>query len=207
MPGCQLHSTLIGSNYTDVTAHCQVDLRLNSDCILPQGTRVCILFANRDDSVCLLFIIIILIFIVGPPGLSQLERERLERLGIPPTGPGAPPPGPGGPSQAHPHPSSVAALEAERLALATDPMVRLQMAGERPFQMTINYLKFFEVNGIKIFQGYHQSIMPTRTPILTLTLTLIFTFIPVNRRKRNRKPPQQQPDSHCQVPIKNFTGS
>ncbi|KAL0271680.1 UNVERIFIED_CONTAM: hypothetical protein PYX00_008695 [Menopon gallinae] len=69
----------------------------------------------------------------GPPGLSQLERERLERLGIPPSGPGAPPPGPGGPSQAHPHPSSVAALEAaERLALATDPMVRLQMAGISP---------------------------------------------------------------------------
>lgn len=69
--------------------------------------------------------------ISGPPGLSQLERERLERLGIPPSGPGAPPPGPGGPSQAHPHPSSVAALEAaERLALATDPMVRLQMAGK-----------------------------------------------------------------------------
>ncbi|KAK6631506.1 hypothetical protein RUM44_006033 [Polyplax serrata] len=68
----------------------------------------------------------------GPPGLSQLERERLERLGIPPTGPGAPPPGPGGPSQPHPHPSSVAALEAERLALATDPMVRLQMAGISP---------------------------------------------------------------------------
>lgn len=75
-------------------------------------------------------VLVILIFIcLGPPGLSQLERERLERLGIPPTGPGAPPPGPGGPSQPHPHPSSVAALEAERLALATDPMVRLQMAG------------------------------------------------------------------------------
>lgn len=69
----------------------------------------------------------------GPPGLSQLERERLERLGIPPSGPGAPNSGPGGPSQSHPHPSSVAALEvAERMALATDPMVRLQMAGISP---------------------------------------------------------------------------
>lgn len=63
------------------------------------------------------------------PALSQLERERLERLGIPPAGGG------GGPvsvpvsaaSQHHAH------LEAaERLALAADPMVRLQMAGISP---------------------------------------------------------------------------
>ncbi|KAL1464986.1 hypothetical protein WDU94_004584 [Cyamophila willieti] len=95
--------------------------------------------------------------------LTQLERERLERLGnlgIPPPsgassapqGPGsnergAPGPGPpsGGPQQggsgpstpgsggsAQPPPGSVSQLEAERLALATDPMVRLQMAGINP---------------------------------------------------------------------------
>lgn len=68
--------------------------------------------------------------------MSQLERERLDRLGIPSSGPGVPASGPGGPSQSHPHPSSVAALEAaERLnALATDPMVRLQMAGKTSFE-------------------------------------------------------------------------
>jgi hypothetical protein len=57
--------------------------------------------------------------------------------GIPtgPAGPHGPPPvGPPGP-HAHPHPGSVAAAQleaAERLALATDPMVRLQMAGISP---------------------------------------------------------------------------
>lgn len=57
--------------------------------------------------------------------------------GIPtgPTGPHGPPPvGPPG-SHPHPHPGSVAAAQleaAERLALATDPMVRLQMAGISP---------------------------------------------------------------------------
>uniref|UniRef100_A0A8D8ZNA4 Arginine-glutamic acid dipeptide repeats protein n=1 Tax=Cacopsylla melanoneura TaxID=428564 RepID=A0A8D8ZNA4_9HEMI len=95
--------------------------------------------------------------------LTQLERERLERLGnlgIPPPsaappapqGPGSNergPPGPGPPSSgpqqggsgpptpgsggsAPPPPGSVSQLEAERLALATDPMVRLQMAGINP---------------------------------------------------------------------------
>lgn len=54
--------------------------------------------------------------------LNQLERERLERLGIPPPpGPQGPP---GGPQGHHPHPHA-AQLEAERLALATDPMVCL----------------------------------------------------------------------------------
>lgn len=59
----------------------------------------------------------------GSAQLSQIERERLERLGIPPP-PGAPG-GPGGPPPGHPHhPSHAAQLEAaERLALATDPMV------------------------------------------------------------------------------------
>lgn len=57
--------------------------------------------------------------------------------GIPtgPSGPHGPPPvGPPGP-HSHPHPGSVAAAQleaAERLALATDPMVRLQMAGISP---------------------------------------------------------------------------
>lgn len=69
--------------------------------------------------------------------LGQLERERFERLGIPtgPAGPHGPPPvGPPGP-HGHPHPGSVAAAQleaAERLALSTDPMVRLQMAGISP---------------------------------------------------------------------------
>lgn len=69
----------------------------------------------------------------GGPAASQLERERLERLGIP-----APPPPnqqgpPGSQQQANPHHPSAAhaahaahaaQLEAaERLALATDPMV------------------------------------------------------------------------------------
>lgn len=54
--------------------------------------------------------------------LTPLERERLERLGIPPP-PG--PPGPPGTAPGHPHhPAHAAQLEAaERLALATDPMV------------------------------------------------------------------------------------
>lgn len=60
----------------------------------------------------------------GGAQLSQMERERLERLGIPPPpgGPGQP----GGPPPGHPHhPAHQAQLEAaERLALATDPMVR-----------------------------------------------------------------------------------
>lgn len=75
----------------------------------------------------------------GPGALSQLERERLERLGIPPAGaPGAPQAVPvsGAPPHHphHPHPGVAAAqLEAaERLALAADPMVRLQMAGINP---------------------------------------------------------------------------
>lgn len=61
----------------------------------------------------------------GSAPLSQMERERLERLGIPPPpgGPGAP----GGPPPGHPHhPAHQAQLEAaERLALATDPMVSI----------------------------------------------------------------------------------
>lgn len=68
----------------------------------------------------------------GQVALSQLERERLERLGIPPPAPGGPP---GGPHHPHHHPGSMAAAQldvAERLALATDPMVRLQMAGISP---------------------------------------------------------------------------
>lgn len=75
----------------------------------------------------------------GPGTLSQLERERLERLGIPPAGAAGPPPSvpvTGAPSHHphHPHPGVAAAqLEAaERLALAADPMVRLQMAGINP---------------------------------------------------------------------------
>lgn len=69
----------------------------------------------------------------APGALSQLERERLERLGIPPSGPGPTGPG-GGPHHGHhPHPVAAAQLEAaERLALAADPMVRLQMAGINP---------------------------------------------------------------------------
>lgn len=75
----------------------------------------------------------------GPAALSQLERERLERLGIPPaSAPGGPPSVPVSGAQSHhphhPHPGVAAAqLEAaERLALAADPMVRLQMAGINP---------------------------------------------------------------------------
>lgn len=75
----------------------------------------------------------------GPGALSQLERERLERLGIPPAGAGGPPQsvpvsGAGPHHPHHPHPGVAAAqLEAaERLALAADPMVRLQMAGINP---------------------------------------------------------------------------
>ncbi|KAI5748830.1 hypothetical protein M8J76_002315 [Diaphorina citri] len=87
--------------------------------------------------------------------LTQLERERLERLGIPapgsqpsaPQGPGSNDrggPGGGPPSSVPPSGGSgpstpgsgsappVSQLEAERLALATDPMVRLQMAGINP---------------------------------------------------------------------------
>ncbi|XP_026472131.1 arginine-glutamic acid dipeptide repeats protein isoform X3 [Ctenocephalides felis] len=77
----------------------------------------------------------------GQPSLSQLERERLDRLGIPHPGSAGPPgsigPNPGGPGGPpshhphHPHPSSVAAAQleaAERMALATDPM----MAGISP---------------------------------------------------------------------------
>lgn len=74
--------------------------------------------------------------------LSQLERERLERLGIPapgPTGGAGPssgaPQGGGGPpgsSSGAPPPGALEAAAAERLALATDPMVRLQMAGISP---------------------------------------------------------------------------
>lgn len=76
----------------------------------------------------------------GPPGLGQLERERLERLGIPQGGQSGPP-GSGGPNQGHPHPSSVTALEAaERLALATDPMVRLQMAGAWSFNSVFEHV-------------------------------------------------------------------
>ncbi|XP_021200226.3 arginine-glutamic acid dipeptide repeats protein [Helicoverpa armigera] len=73
----------------------------------------------------------------GPAALSQLERERLERLGIPPAG-GQQQSVPTTMSQQHhphhPHPGVAAAqLEAaERLALAADPMVRLQMAGINP---------------------------------------------------------------------------
>lgn len=74
----------------------------------------------------------------GPGALSQLERERLERLGIPPAAGGGPPSVPvsaaGSHHPHHPHPGVAAAqLEAaERLALAADPMVRLQMAGLNP---------------------------------------------------------------------------
>lgn len=75
----------------------------------------------------------------GPAALSQLERERLERLGIPPAQqPGQQqqiPTSSAGPHHPHhPHPGVAAAqLEAaERLALAADPMVRLQMAGISP---------------------------------------------------------------------------
>ncbi|XP_047503292.1 arginine-glutamic acid dipeptide repeats protein [Pieris napi] len=75
----------------------------------------------------------------GPGALSQLERERLERLGIPPGGGGGPPQnvpvsGANPHHPHHPHPGVAAAqLEAaERLALAADPMVRLQMAGINP---------------------------------------------------------------------------
>lgn len=63
----------------------------------------------------------------GSAQLSQLERERLERLGIPPPpGPQGPPGAPpGGPHVPH-HPAHAAQFEAaERLALATDPMVRV----------------------------------------------------------------------------------
>lgn len=66
----------------------------------------------------------------GQAALSQLERERLERLGIPPPqqGPGGGPPHP----HQHPHHPHHQLEAAERLALATDPMVRLQMAGISP---------------------------------------------------------------------------
>lgn len=62
----------------------------------------------------------------GTAQLQSIDRERLERLGIPP--PGAPG-GPGGPPPGHPHhPAHQAQLEAaERLALATDPMVSLDI--------------------------------------------------------------------------------
>ncbi|XP_013145192.1 PREDICTED: arginine-glutamic acid dipeptide repeats protein isoform X2 [Papilio polytes] len=69
----------------------------------------------------------------GPASLSHLERERLERLGIPPGGAGGPPPSvpvSGAPPHHphHPHPGVAAAqLEAaERLALAADPMAAAQ---------------------------------------------------------------------------------
>lgn len=73
----------------------------------------------------------------GPSALSALERERLERLGIPSAqqAAGGPPTSTaGGHHGHHPHPGVAAAqLEAaERLALAADPMVRLQMAGISP---------------------------------------------------------------------------
>nr|CAD7598566.1 unnamed protein product [Timema genevievae] len=59
----------------------------------------------------------------------------LEQVNGIPTGPNGPQSvGPSGPHP-HPHPNSVAAAQleaAERLALATDPMVRLQMAGISP---------------------------------------------------------------------------
>nr|CAD7396541.1 unnamed protein product [Timema cristinae] len=61
-------------------------------------------------------------------------QEYTGLFGIP-TGPNGPQSvGPSGPHP-HPHPNSVAAAQleaAERLALATDPMVRLQMAGISP---------------------------------------------------------------------------
>lgn len=58
----------------------------------------------------------------GGAQLTPLERDRLDRLGIPPPGQQGPP---GGPPGGHPHhPAHAAQLEAaERLALATDPMV------------------------------------------------------------------------------------
>jgi hypothetical protein len=75
------------------------------------------------------------------PPRSELNRASsaacIGVAGIPtgPGGPHGPPPvGPPGPHP-HPHPGSVAAAQleaAERLALATDPMVRLQMAGISP---------------------------------------------------------------------------
>lgn len=61
-----------------------------------------------------------------PGGSSaQLDRERLERLGIPQG-----PPGPPGAPPGHPHhPAHAAQLEAaERLALATDPMVGVSIS-------------------------------------------------------------------------------
>ncbi|XP_065205520.1 arginine-glutamic acid dipeptide repeats protein-like isoform X2 [Planococcus citri] len=67
-----------------------------------------------------------------PASLSPLERERLERLGIPTIGNGGSAALALG-AGAGLGPPSVAQLEAaERLALATDPMVRLQMAGISP---------------------------------------------------------------------------
>lgn len=71
----------------------------------------------------------------APGALSQLDRERLERLGIPPSAQGGPNAPGGGPQHHghHPHPVAAAQLEAaERLALAADPMLRLQMAGINP---------------------------------------------------------------------------
>ncbi|KAG8331966.1 hypothetical protein J6590_031211 [Homalodisca vitripennis] len=73
----------------------------------------------------------------GPGGpsqaaaLSQLERERLERLGIPAPGSAGSAPPTSGPPPAPP-PAPTSALDAERLTLTTDPMVRLQMAGISP---------------------------------------------------------------------------
>jgi hypothetical protein len=76
-------------------------------------------------------------YAMSPGSHCSSSGMSADVAGIPtgPAGPHGPPPvGPPGP-HTHPHPGSVAAAQleaAERLALATDPMVRLQMAGISP---------------------------------------------------------------------------
>nr|CAD7264935.1 unnamed protein product [Timema shepardi] len=96
------------------------------------GLRTCV--PPRGDIVTLLQHINIKRLSHSPDDPFQQQTITPQHSGIP-TGPNGPQSvGPSGPHP-HPHPNSVAAAQleaAERLALATDPMVRLQMAGISP---------------------------------------------------------------------------
>lgn len=124
--------------------------------------------------------------------LTPLERERLERLGIPPP-PG--PPGPPGSAPGHPHhPAHAAQLEAaERLALATDPMVNNWTITGGVKQL-IWFCRF-----VYRWRVYRRNIMRTHTHIRMRTH--IYICIRNSRRRRNRRPQRRRLVSHYRVRI------